>query len=729
MTATIHRVVFFNEETGYAILKATLPDNPEPVTIVGNAPTVTAGETVEATGTWTNNPNYGRQFKAESIKTTAPDTADAITRYLGSGLVEGIGPVYAQKIVAKFGTGTLDVIDTASKRLEEIDGIGSKRRKEIKTSWEQQKSIRKIMLFLHHNKVPATRAVRIYKHYGAGAIDVLNNNPYQLAEDIYGIGFKTADQIAANLGITGNDPRRLGAAVLHTLESAAANNGHTALSTADLEHTTAALVSAPDTGIHTAIAGLVRQQKLAPVTIGGQPHLALPRLLHAENGIAHHLQRLLAKPPSYPPIDIPAALAWAQEKTGITLAESQSAAVTAALNSRALVLTGGPGTGKTTIVNTILTILQQKGSKPALTAPTGRAAKRMTETTGLEALTLHRLLEFQPGKGFARNAGHQLSGHDLYVLDEASMVDAPLMNAFLQALPDDAHLLVVGDVDQLPSVGPGNVLRDIIDSKTIPVARLTEIFRQAATSQIIQAAHAINHGQLPGFPTKDQGRNTTDKIEDFFFIERPTPESIAKTLPHLVRDRIPGKFKLDPLHDNQVLTPMNRGPAGVANLNHVLQQTLNPPNEFKPEIERYDTNFRVGDKVIQTRNNYDLDVYNGDIGHVAEITTDPVLLRVRYAGRQDLTTYATTELDEIQHAYAITVHKSQGSEFPCVVIPVTSAHHIMLQRNLIYTAVTRGKSLVILLGQIAALTKATNTTTSQNRTTTLPEHGRPDTGL
>jgi exodeoxyribonuclease V alpha subunit len=452
-----------------------------------------------------------------------------------------------------------------------------------------------------------------------------------------------------------------------------------------------------------AVGSLLARDRLRALTVGGEALVALARLVQAEAGVAAHLRALASRPPSYPAIDVPAALAWAEQKTGTALADGQRAAAAAALTHRVVVITGGPGVGKTTLVNTILAVLRAKGVTARLAAPTGRAAKRLAESTALEAKTLHRLLEYQPARGFGRNAMRPLDDADLFVIDEASMIDAPLMHALLQALPETAHLLVVGDVDQLPSVGPGAVLADVIASGAVPVARLTEVFRQAATSRIVRAAHALNRGELPDLEPAEGS--------DFYFVERPSPEAIATTVAYLVRERVPRRFGFDPVRDIQVLTPMHRGPAGTRNLNHALQAALNPPAEFKTEVERFGTLFRTGDKVIQTRNNYDLDVYNGDIGTVVEITSEPVEVTVRFGdpAHHHLVSYKTTELDELEPAYAITVHKSQGSEFPCVVVPVTTSHYVMLQRNLFYTAITRGRKLVVLVGQRRALATAART--------------------
>ncbi|MBP7950688.1 MAG: ATP-dependent RecD-like DNA helicase [Verrucomicrobiales bacterium] len=691
---TVERVTFHTEDTGYSVLKVTVALRADPVTVVGKVADIHAGEEIEATGEWTQAANWGRQFRAESISTKAPATRDAIEKYLGSGLIEGIGPVYAKKLVSKFGDRIFDVIDQESKRLEEVDGIGQKRRREIKNSWEKQKSVREIMVFLHQNGISTAKAVKIFQTYGSMAMQQVQANPYKLAEDIHGIGFKTADGIARRMGLEPDSPERIRAGLFHLL-LAASDDGHCALPVTELQQRGCTLLEVAENLIAPQLQGMVDQREVIRETIAGEELIFPPHLARAEELIAARLAMLLAQPPQYPPMDADRALAWAQEKTGKPLAPTQAEAVRRALTSRVLIITGGPGVGKTTILHTILKILRAKNMKCVLAAPTGRAARRMSESTGVEAKTIHRLLEYQPGKGFTRNTSRALEG-DLFVLDETSMIDVPLMAAFLQAVPAHAHLLLVGDADQLPSVGPGSLLRDLIASERIPVVRLTEIFRQARTSRIITAAHAINAGILPDIS------GAQERGSDFFFIERETPEAIAETVVHLAEKRMPEAFGLDPLRDIQVLTPMNRGLLGTQNLNRLLQAALNPPREFKTEVDRYGMTFRVGDKVIQTRNNYEKDVFNGDIGCISRIDAEPLQLWVRFEDER-VVDYQTAEFDELRPACAITIHKSQGSEFPGVIIPVSTQHYVMLQRNLIYTGITRGKTCVVLVGDPKAL--------------------------
>lgn len=716
MVGNVERVTFFNEESGYAILKVAVAGKREPVTVVGKVVAVEAGEQIEADGRWSADSHWGNQFRAESIRTRVQASTAGMVKYLGSGLVDGIGPVNAERIVARFGAETFDIIERASKRLEEVEGIGPKRRKEIKASWEKQKAVRQIMVFLHGHGISGARAARIYREYGDGAVASITENPFRLAEDIWGIGFKSADKVARSMGIASDSPLRVAAGALHVLEHAAAVDGHCALRSDQLTDLATEMLSVEPALVASAVETLLGDARLRSERLEDCRFLYLPRLLAAERGVARELLQRIAKPSSHPEIDATKAIPWVEEKTGRTLAAEQRQAVRTALTSRVLVVTGGPGVGKTTIVQSILAILAAKKVRAVLAAPTGRAAKRLSESTGQEAKTLHRLLEYQPGTGFARNSERRLVDGDLFVLDEASMVDVALMHAFLQALPESAHLLIVGDVDQLPSVGPGAVLGDTIASGAIPIIRLTEIFRQAAQSHIITAAHAINAGSLPDTAAPPAGSKS-----DFYFIARDSPEDTAGTIVELVRDRIPRAFGFDPVKEVQVLTPMKRGPLGTAALNKHLQDGLNPPHEFAAEVERFGTNFRVGDKVIQLRNNYDLDVYNGDIGTIIEIATDPVLVRVNFGGGRELATYQTTQLDELLHAYAVTIHKSQGSEFPCVVIPVHSTHYVMLQRNLIYTGVTRGKSLVILVGETRALQIAVRNADANRRITGLKE--------
>lgn len=700
----VERVVFHNEENGYCILKIVPEGSAGIASLIGRAPRVVAGEEFEARGVWEPNRDFGPQFKADELKLRRPDTLGGIERYLGSGLIEGIGEKYAKRIVEKFGPKVFDIIENESKRLEEVEGVGKKRRIEIRESWMKQKAIHGIMLFLHQHGISSARALRIYKTYGDDAQAVLKENPYRLAQDIRGIGFKTADDIAYRLGVANDAPERIKAGMLHVLETAA-HNGHCCFPEASVIAKTRELLGCAEDLVQAQVSALIEGCQIERHA----EFLYLPHLRAAEQSIATSVKSLAASPAAYPSIDEDAALAWVMKKTGKELAESQQRAVREALRQRVLIITGGPGVGKTTILRSILLILQSKQVKLVLAAPTGRAAKRLSESTGLEAKTLHRLLEFQGEGQWGRHRGKPLVG-DLFVVDEASMIDAPLMAQFLSALPPGAHLLIVGDADQLPSVGPGMVLHDLIASGAVPCVKLTEIFRQAASSRIITSAHAINRGQVPDL--KPASRS------DFFFLDASEPEEIRELIVQLAHTRLPAKYGFDPIADIQVLTPMNRNLLGTASLNHALQLALNPPNEVKFEIERFNSTFRIGDKVIQTHNNYDKEVFNGDIGHIAAIDTDPVKIHVRFDA-QRVVEYEPGELDELQPAYALTIHKSQGSEFPCVIIPVSTQHYVLLERSLIYTAITRAKKMCILVGDERALSLAVSKQESRKRFTGL----------
>jgi exodeoxyribonuclease V alpha subunit len=620
-------------------------------------------------------------------------------------MVKGIGPIYAKKLVDRFGEKIFDIIEEESAKLETVDGIGPKRRKQIKDAWAEQKVIRDIMVFLHSNGVSTSRAVRIYKTYGESAIEKVRANPYALAQDIHGIGFKSADQIAQRIGIPHDSVLRARAGLSHVLLEAT-GSGHCALPVEFLREEATKLLQVNEKIVEEALAQTLAGGELVQEIVGDQDLIFLPTLRRAEETIASRIRRLCGGAISYPALNFEKAVEWCQKKTGKELAPSQKAALQQALSNRLLVLTGGPGVGKTTLVNAILLILCAKKVCCQLCAPTGRAAKRLWEATGLEAKTIHRLLEVNPGTGgFLRNESFPLEC-DLLVVDETSMVDVPLMSQLLRALPGSASLLLVGDVDQLPSVGPGMVLHNLIDSGVVPVVRLTEVFRQAAHSQIISNAHRINEGRMPELAEKEAD-------SDFYFVEREQPDQIANTLVTMVKERIPARFKLDPIRDIQVLSPMNRGSLGIRELNVRLQTELNPPNPQEPSVEKFGWQFRVRDKVIQTENNYDKDVFNGDIGQVVKIDPIDRTVAVRFDQRE--VTYDFGELDEISLAYAITIHKSQGSEFPAVVIPLATQHYLLLQRNLVYTGVTRGKKLVVLIGQRKALAIAVNNNKTEQR--------------
>lgn len=704
LRGTVVRVTFHNEESGYCVLRVLPAGRREDVTVIGRTPRVVEGEGLEAEGAWVQDRDHGRQFKAEALRLSPPDSEDGMARYLGSGLIEGIGPKYARRLIEKFGQKVFDIIENESARLEQVEGIGSKRRREIRESWMKQKSVHAIMMFLHQHGIGTARALRIYKTYGEQALEVLRSNPYRLAADIRGIGFRTADEIARKMGIPDTADERLQAGLLHVLEEGV-HAGHCLLSPSELIGNAAKALDTDAALLKPQLARLVEEGEVVERPDG----IYLPQLFGAEQRIAVQIRHLLAAPPGYPLFDVVQAISKAEERTGKKLAPSQRQCVEEALRNRVMIITGGPGVGKTTILNTLLTVLKSHEVRVVLAAPTGRAAKRMSESTGMEAKTLHRLLEYQGEGQWGRNRNRPLSG-DLFVLDECSMIDAPLMAQFLGALPDGAHLLLVGDADQLPSVGPGMVLGDLIGSGMVPCVRLTEIFRQAADSRIVIGAHEINAGHVPDLRPHRDG--------DFFFLEEANPEAITETIVGLVRDRLPARYGFDPMTDIQVLTPMNRNALGTHALNHVLQSALNPPNELKHELDRFGVNFRVGDKVIQTQNNYEKEVFNGDMGHIVAIEASPLKVQVRFdAGR--LVDYEPGELDELQLAYALTIHKSQGSEFPCVIIPVSTQHFIMLERSLLYTGVTRARKLVVMVGDPKALEMAVRKQETRKRHTGL----------
>jgi len=724
LAGLVERVTFHSAENGFCVLRVKARGQRDLITVVGHAATIAAGEFIQLRGEWVNDRTHGPQFRASFLKASPPTTLEGIERYLGSGMIRGIGAVYARRLVQAFGDCVFDLIEQQPERLREVAGIGPLRAARITAGWAEQKVVREIMLFLHANGVGTSRAVRIYKTYGADAVQVISDNPYRLARDIRGIGFRSADQIAAKLGIEKTASIRVRAGIRYALAEAM-DDGHCGLPADGLTTVTASLIEVPADLIETALALELEAGEVVADTVEGRRCIFLTGLYRAEQAIADRLRTLTAGARPWPEINAEKAIPWVEAKTGLLLAASQRQAVRLALASKVLVITGGPGVGKTTLLNAILKILITKQVQVALCAPTGRAAKRLAESTGLDARTIHRLLEADPRTGsFKRDQAFPLAC-DLLVLDEASMVDVPLMRSLLRALPDQAALLVVGDADQLPSVGPGQVLADIIASGALPVIRLTEIFRQAAQSRVIRNAHRINRGQLPELDQTGPG-------SDFYFVEAATPEEGVRKLVGMVRERIPRAFGLDPVRDIQVLCPMNRGALGARSLNIALQQALNPPGEAR--VERFGWTFGPGDKVMQIANDYDRDVYNGDLGVVSRIDPEEAELGVVFDGRE--VAYGFGELDELVLAYATTIHKSQGSEYPAVIIPVTTQHYTMLARNLLYTGVTRGKKLVVLVGQKKALAIAVRNQGSRRRWSKLRDwlsqcaaaQGRDDAG-
>jgi len=710
LQGSVERVTFHSPESGFCVLRVKVRGQRDLVTVIGSAASITPGEYVECAGAWMNDRQHGLQFKTQQLRVVPPTTLEGIEKYLGSGMVKGIGPHFARKLVRAFGERVFDVIEQEPERLLELEGIGPKRKERVTSAWAEQKVVREIMVFLQSHGVGTARAVRIYKTYGDQAVERVRENPYRLALDIHGIGFKTVDAIAERLGIPHDALIRAQAGVRHVLQEIA-GDGHCAAYRENLLEAAAKLLEIPGPIIEQAIEEELAQENLVAEPIEEKPALFLAALHRAERGIAEHIARLVGEP-CWGPIDTGRAIPWVEDKTGLTLSESQREAVARAVNGKVMVITGGPGVGKTTVVNSILRIIRAKGVKVLLCAPTGRAAKRLSESTSSEAKTIHRLLAFDPRTmGFKHNQDEPLDA-ELVVVDEVSMVDTALMNQLLRAVPDHCTLLLVGDVDQLPSVGPGAVLADLIASGAVPTVRLTEIFRQAACSKIIVNAHRINRGQMP--------ERTGTEPSDFYFIASDTPEDIHEKLLQVVTERIPRRFGLHPIEDVQVLTPMNRGGLGARSLNVELQQRLNPSAE--PRITRFGWTYAPNDKVIQTVNDYDKDVFNGDIGRVVEIDEEEGLVFVDYDGRR--VEYETGELDEVSLAYATTVHKSQGSEYPAVVIPLGMPHYMLLERNLLYTAVTRGKRLVVVIGQTKALAMAVKRLGSVKRLTNLQQRLR-----
>ena len=709
LAGLVERVTYQNVENGFCVIRVKARSHRDLVTVVGHAAIISAGEWITASGDWVNDRTHGQQFRARFLKISEPTSVEGIEKYLASGMIRGIGPAYARKLLRAFGEKVFDVIETQADRLREVDGIGPVRAGRIVAAWAEQKAVREIMVFLHGHGVGTARAVRIYKTYGADAIQTMTENPYRLARDVRGIGFKTADAIAMKLGIEKIAMVRVRAGISYALTEAM-DEGHCGLPTDELVPLAEKLLEVPQGLIWTALDLELQEGTVVADQVGETPCVFLTGLYRAERTIAERLMRIANGKLPWPWVDPAKALPWVEQRIGLALAESQVAAIRLALMSKVLVMTGGPGVGKTTIVNAILRILAAKEVRLLLCAPTGRAAKRMKEATGFEAKTIHRLLEVDPkGGGFKRGDDNPLDC-DLLVVDETSMVDVMLMQALMKAVPDKAALLLVGDIDQLPSVGPGQVLADVISSGAVPVVRLTEVFRQAAQSRIIISAHRINQGSIPDL-------SPPESESDFYFVQADDPETAVGRIIELVKTRIPRRFGLDPIRDIQVLCPMNRGGVGARSLNIELQAALNPAGDRK--VERFGWTFAPGDKVMQIENDYDKEVYNGDIGFVTDVEPDEGELSASFDGRS--VSYSFGELDTLVPAYAATIHKSQGSEYPAVVIPLMTQHYAMLQRNLLYTGVTRGKRLVVLVGQKKAIAIAVRNVSGRRRWSKLGE--------
>lgn len=704
LRCVVERITYQNPENGYSVLKVKVKGYNDLVTLVGNLLEVPVGSVLLCRGEWKVDKRYGSQFVAATWEETMPATVYGIEKYLGSGLVKGIGPRFARAIVQRFGTETIDIIETEIERLYEVPNIGRKRVAKIRESWEKQKDIKNVMLFLQGYGVSTAYAAKIYREYGKESIDKVRENPYRLADDIWGIGFKTADGIAAKMGYEKEDPRRCRSGILYTLGQLS-DEGHVYAGEEQLVKTAGQLLEAGETAIRDTLAGMLQAEDL----ILDKDAIYLPPFYHAECGTSRRLRDLAESTGRslFDGLFDPSSLT---AETGIEYDEVQLAAIRQAVTSKVMVLTGGPGTGKTTTTQGIIAALKKAGLRVLLAAPTGRAAKRMSEATGMEAKTIHRLLEYNPQDGYKRNDENPLEG-DALIVDECSMIDILLMNNLLKAVPVGMRLVFVGDIDQLPSVGAGNVLRDIIDSQRIPVVRLVRIFRQAQKSRIVMNAHTINQGR---FPDTSNGRDT-----DFFFMREDDPERAAETIVRLVKERLPRAYRESP-DRIQVLTPMQRGVVGAANLNLLLQQALNPSG---PSLNRGGYTYRQGDRVMQQRNNYDKDVFNGDLGYIREVDTEERTLKVDFDGKW--VEYDVTELDELTLAYATTIHKAQGSEYPIVVMPVLMTHFVMLQRNLIYTGITRAKKICVLIGAMKALAYAVRNMSVLKRNTSLRERLNP----
>ena len=717
LSGQIEHITFTNQETGFTIAKVKVPGRYEPVTVVGTLLAPTPGEVLEMVGEWTSHPRFGDQFKVEQFTTKVPGTIHGIVKYLGSGMIKGLGPVMAERIVARFGKRTLDIIESDVGRLAEVPGVGAKRIGMIATAWESQREIRDVMVFLQSHGVGTGFAAKIFRQYGSRSVAVVRENPYRLATDIAGVGFVMADRIAGNIGIPATAPMRVEAGILFVLQQIS-EEGHTYHPRGLLVDRCREILKVEPEAIELALTAIQAERRVViepeaaeALEAAAGDAVFLTTYHVCETTIARRLKALLEVPRGLRRLDADRAVAWVQAHLDLRLSETQAQALQAALDHKVMVITGGPGTGKTTVVNAVLKIFERASARVLLAAPTGRAAKRLNEATGREARTIHRLLEYSPQRGGFQRTDEEPLECDLLVVDETSMVDTVLMHHLIAAVPLAAACILVGDVNQLPSVGPGNVLGDIIDSGAVPVVRLTEIFRQASRSRIVVNAHRINQGLMP-----EAAPDTDDGPQDFYFIEQEDPERVLATILELARNRIPRRFGLDPVDGIQVMTPMHKGVVGAANLNRRLQEVLNPG---EGGVARGDRLFRVGDKVMQVRNNYDKDVFNGDIGRIASVSNEERELTVRIDGRE--VSYDFGELDELAHAFAVSVHKAQGSEYPAVVFPVLTQHYILLQRNLIYTALTRARRLAVIVGTRRALAIGIKNTGTERRYTRLAD--------
>ena len=710
----IERITYTNDETGFTIAKIKVYGQRDLVTIVGNLMAPMPGEIIKMRGEWANHPKYGEQFKIVHYKTTVPASVYGIQKYLGSSLIKGIGPVMAKRIVNKFDKDTLDIIESDVERLVDVDGIGKKRIAMIKKAWEAQKEIREVMIFLQAHGVSSGYATKIFKQYGDQSIAVVKENPYRLATDIFGIGFITADSIANKLGFNKNSELRAEAGILYVLNQLA-DDGHVYYPYEPLVNNCQEILEVERDIIIRAFDTITVDNRIVIEDLNesidefeeNNKAVYLTKFHLCETNIARRLKTLVHVPKSIRKIDSDKAIEWVQKKLDITLAKNQVEAIRCAVEKKVMVITGGPGTGKTTIINAILKIFSKLNVRILLAAPTGRASKRMSEATGHVAKTIHRMLEYSIQKGGFQKNDEKPLNCDLLILDEASMIDTVLMYHLLKAIPQTATWILVGDVNQLPSVGAGNVLKDIISSSSVPVVELTEIFRQAKESLIIVNAHKINKGIFPYL-------KPTGPKDDFYFIDEEAPDEVLKTILKLTKERIPDRFGFDSIDDIQVLTPMHRGIVGAGNLNIELQKALNPGEDG---ITRGNRAFRINDKVMQIKNNYDKEVFNGDIGRIYRINLEEQVVTIIFDGRH--VNYDYPDLDEIVLAYAVSVHKSQGSEYPAIIIPILIQHYMLLQRNLIYTAVTRGRKLVVMVGTKKAFAIGINNDKTQKRYTYL----------